>query len=120
MCVTVTLFEAVRLHPLVMKARMPSYRNAVPLFTSISRGVQPGSLHARTHALQMKLVQDGVVVALVKLIGVENSTAHRLVSGCLANLTTRRDVTWELLQANGHQVGADEWLLRRKATAVPT
>lgn len=53
----------------------------------------------------MKLVQDGVVVALVKLIGVENSTVHRLVSGCLANLTTRRDVTWELLQANGHQVG---------------
>lgn len=60
--------------------------------------------HEHTHA-QMKLVQDGVVVALVKLIGVENSTAHRLVSGCLANLTTRRDVTWELLQANGHQVG---------------
>lgn len=52
----------------------------------------------------MKLVQDGVVVALSKLIGVENVQAHRLVSGCLANLTTTRDVTWELLQANGHQV----------------
>lgn len=53
---------------------------------------------------QMKLVQDGVVVALSKLIGVENIQAHRLVSGCLANLTTTRNVTWELLQANGHQV----------------
>lgn len=52
----------------------------------------------------MKLVRDGVVIALSKLIGVENVQAHRLVSGCLANLTTTPDVTWELLQANGHQV----------------
>lgn len=52
----------------------------------------------------MKLVRDGVVIALMKLINVESVLAHRLVSGCLANLTTTRDVTWELLQANGHKV----------------
>lgn len=53
---------------------------------------------------QTKLVRDGVVVALMKLINVESVPAHRLVSGCLANLTTTRDVTWELIQARGHQV----------------
>lgn len=52
----------------------------------------------------MKLVQEGVVTALAKLMGVESVQAHRLVSGCLANLTTTREVTFELLQANGHQV----------------
>lgn len=58
---------------------------------------------------QMKLVRDGVVVALMKLMRVNSVLAHRLVSGCLANLTTTRDVTWELLQANGHQVGIDAY-----------
>lgn len=57
--------------------------------------------HARA---QTKLVRDGVVVALMKLINVESVPAHRLVSGCLANLTTTRDMTWELIQAKGHQV----------------
>lgn len=56
---------------------------------------------------QMKLVRDGVVVALMKLINVESVVVYRLVSGCMANLTTTRDVTWELLQADGHQVGVD-------------
>lgn len=96
---------------------MLSFRNVVPPYISVACDVHTGSRHARTHT-QMKLVQDGVVVALVKLIGVENSTAHRLVSGCLANLTTRRDVTWELLQANGHQVGVNVWLSPRKAATV--
>lgn len=61
------------------------------------------SLLSRAHA-QTRLVRDGVVVALMKLIHVESVPAHRLVSGCLVNLTTTRDVTWELIQAKGHQV----------------
>lgn len=47
-----------------------------------------------------------MVVALMKLINVESVPAHRLVSGCLVNLTTTRDVTWELIQAKGHQVNS--------------
>lgn len=58
--------------------------------------------------VQAKLVRDGVVVALMKLINVESVPAHRLVSGCLVNLTTTRDVTWELIQAKGHQVSFNE------------
>lgn len=58
----------------------------------------------RELVLQMTLVRDGAVIALAKLIGVESVQAHRLVSGCLANLTTTRDVTFELLRAKGHQV----------------
>lgn len=52
----------------------------------------------------MTLVRDGAVIALSKLIGVDSAQAHRLVSGCLANLTTTREVTFELLRAKGHQV----------------
>lgn len=61
---------------------------------------------------QMKMVREGVVVALAKLVGVENIKVHRLVSGCLANLTTTREVTWELMQAQGHQVRVlrERWL----------
>lgn len=59
-------------------------------------------------SVQAKLVRDGVVVALMKLINAESVPAHRLVSGCLANLTTTKDVTWELIQAKGHQVSFDE------------
>lgn len=40
----------------------------------------------------------------MKLINVESVPVLRLVSGCLVNLTTTRDVTWELIQAKGHQV----------------
>lgn len=43
----------------------------------------------------------------MKLINVESVPAHRLVSGCLVNLTTTREVTWELIQAKGHQVNFD-------------
>lgn len=64
----------------------------------------------------MELVREGVVNALAKLIGVESVQAHRLVSGCLANLTTTREVTFELLRANGHKV---RWWLMRKRR-VPT
>lgn len=56
---------------------------------------------------QAKLVRDGVVVTLMKLINVESVPAHRLVSGCLANLTTTKDVTWEVVQAKGHQVSSN-------------
>lgn len=64
--------------------------------------------------VQAKLVRDGVIVTLMKLINVESVPAHRLVSGCLANLTTTRGVTWEVIQAKGHQVSsnAQETMLR--------
>eukprot|EP00903_Cladosiphon_okamuranus_P019404 g17841.t1 len=74
--------------------------------------------HGLASGLVMKLVRDGVVVALMKLIHVESVPAHRLVSGCLVNLTTSRDVTWELIQAKGHQVLA--FLVNGAKTRDPT
>ena len=64
---------------------------------------KPAFCYSRAH-VQTKLVRDGVVVALMKLIHVDSVPAHRLVSGCLVNLTTTRDVTSELIRAKGHQV----------------
>ena len=55
----------------------------------------------------MKMVRDGVVIALMKLAAFESVLIYRLVSGCLANLTTARNVTWELLRVDGHEVGVD-------------
>lgn len=53
---------------------------------------------------QTRMIADGVVPALTKLVAVESVQVHRLLSDCLANLTTSREVTWELLHADGHQV----------------